>query len=198
MEPITKLSQLDLSKTYSYADYLTWKFDEFVELIKGKVMRPMAGASRSHQRYSVRISAEIYNFLKNSTCEVFTAPFDVRLVKSGANGDQQIRTVVQPDIFVVCDQSKLDDRGCVGAPDWVIEIVSPGNTAHDTKTKFDLYEENGVLEYWIVYPGHKTITAFVLENGQYKLAKEYIEPGAMQVTTLPGLALEWADIFAGN
>lgn len=195
MEPITKFSQLDLSKTYSYADYLTWKFDEFVELIRGKVMRPMAGPSRRHQRYSIRLSAEIYSFVKNSACEVFTAPFDVRLVKSGVNGDQQIRTVVQPDIIVVCDPGKLDERGCVGAPDWIIEIVSPGNTAHDTKTKFDLYEENGVREYWIVYPGDKTITAFVLENGQYKLAQEYIEPGPMPVTTLPGLALEWAEIF---
>ena len=195
MEPITKFSQLDLTKTYSYADYLTWKFDEFVELIKGKVMRPMAGASRRHQRYSVRISAGVYNFIKNSACEVFTAPFDVRLVKSGANGDQQIRTVVQPDILVVCDQSKLDERGCVGAPDWIVEIVSPGNTAHDTKTKFDLYEENGVREYWIVYPGLKTVTAYVLDNERYKLAGEYFEPGLMPVAAVPGLALEWAEIF---
>lgn len=195
MEPITQFSQLDLSKTYTYADYLTWKFDEFVELIKGKVMRPMAGPSRLHQRYSVRISSEIYNFLKNKTCEVFAAPFDVRLVKSGANGDQQIQTVVQPDICVICDPAKLDDRGCVGAPDWIIEIVSPGNAARDTKTKFDLYEENGVREYWIVYPGLKTITAYILENECYQLAGEYIEPGLLPVTTLPGLALEWTEIF---
>ena len=198
MEPITQFSQLDLSKTYSYADYLTWKFDEFVELIRGKVMRPMAGASRRHQRYSVRMSSKIYNYVENSACEVFTAPFDVRLVKSGASGDQQIRTVVQPDILVVCDPGKLDERGCVGAPDWIIEIVSPGNTAHDTKTKFDLYEENGVREYWIVYPGLKTITAYVLDNEAYKLTSEYIEPGLMPVTTLPGLALEWAEIFTEN
>jgi Uma2 family endonuclease len=98
---------------------------------------------------------------------MYHAPFDVRLTTADANGDAQIRTVVQPDICVVCDQTKLDDQGCVGAPDWIIEIVSPGNTARDTKTKFDLYEENGVQEYWIVYPGHKTVSAFVLEDGQY-------------------------------
>jgi len=195
MEPITKFSQLDLSKSYTYADYLTWKFDEFVELIKGKVMRPMAGPSSVHQRYSVRIASEIYQFLKKKPCEVFAAPFDVRLVRGGANGDQQIQTVVQPDICVVCDLPKIDRRGCVGAPDWIVEIVSPGNTAHDTKTKFDLYEENGVREYWIVYPGLKTITAYTLENEKYQLAGEYIEPGLMAVATLPGLALEWADIF---
>jgi len=198
MEPITKFSQLDLSKTYTYADYLTWKFDEFVELIKGKVMRPMAGPSWRHQRYSVRISSEVYQFLKKSTCEVFTAPFDVRLVKGGANGDQQISTVVQPDIFVVCDLAKLDDRGCVGAPDWIVEILSPGNTTRDTRTKFDLYEENGVREYWIVYPGVKTVAAFTLQNEQYQLTAEYTAPGPIPVATLPGLALEWADIFAGD
>ena len=196
MEPITEFSQLDLSKTYSYADYLTWKFDEFVELIKGKVMRPMAGPSRRHQQLSNRIEFPIASFLRNGSCEMYHAPFDVRLTTSGVNGDQQITTVVQPDICVVCDPAKLDDRGCLGAPDWIIEIASPGNTARDTKTKFDLYEESGVREYWIVYPGMKTITAYVLDSEQYKLAGEYIEPGLISAITVPGLALEWADIFA--
>ncbi len=196
MEPITQFSQLDLTKSYTYADYLTWKFDEFVELIKGKVMRPMAGPSRRHQQLSNRLEFPIASFLRDSRCEMYHAPFDVRLSTAGVNGNQQITTVVQPDICVVCDPAKLDDRGCLGAPDWIIEIVSPGNTARDTKTKFDLYEESGVREYWIVYPGMKTITAYVLENEKYKLIGEYIEPGALPVTTLPGLALEWAEIFA--
>lgn len=126
---------------------------------------------------------------------MYHAPFDVRLTTGGANGNQQIQTVVQPDICVICDRTKLDDRGCLGAPDWIIEIVSPGNTARDTKTKFDLYEESGVREYWIVYPGLKTITAYVLDNGEYKLMGEYIEPGVLPVATLPGLTLEWAEIF---
>ncbi|MDJ0364337.1 Uma2 family endonuclease [Hymenobacter sp. H14-R3] len=196
MEPITQFSQLDLSKTYTYADYLTWKFDEFVELIKGKVLRPMAGLSRRHQALSINILRQVLPMVQGKSCQVYHAPFDVRLASGGANGNQQIQTVVQPDICVICDRSKLDDWGCLGAPDWIIEIVSPGNTARDTKTKFDLYEESGVREYWIVYPGQKTITAYVLEGEQYKLMGEYIEPGALPVTTLPGLALEWADIFA--
>ncbi|GAB3635318.1 Uma2 family endonuclease [Hymenobacter arcticus] len=195
MEPITQFSQLDLSKTYTYADYLTWKFDEFVELIKGKVMRPMAGPSRRHQQLSNRLEFSIATFLRSTACEMYHAPFDVRLTTGGANGNQQIQTVVQPDICVICDRTKLDDRGCLGAPDWIIEIVSPGNTARDTKTKFDLYEESGVREYWIVYPGQNTITAYASENEQYKLVGEYIEPGLIPVTTLPGLALEWAEIF---
>lgn len=195
MAPITQFSQLDLNKTYTYADYLTWKFDEFVELIKGKVMRPMARPSRRHQVLSMNILRQVLPVVRGQACQVYHAPFGVRLTTGGANGDQQITTVVQPDICVICDRSKLDDRGCLGAPDWIIEIVSPGNTARDTKTKFDLYEESGVREYWIVYPGLKTITAYVLDNYEYKLAGEYIEPGALPVATLPGLVLEWADIF---
>ena len=195
MAPITQFSQLDLSKSYTYADYLTWKFDEFVELIKGQVMRPMAGPSRQHQEYTGNIFGEIRQYLKGKSCRVYVSPFDVRLTTAGANGDQQIQTVVQPDICVVCDPAKLDDRGCVGAPDWIIEIVSPGNTARDTKIKFDLYEESGVREYWIVYPGVKTVAAYLLKDGQYKLSAEYAEPGPVPVQVLPGLALEWAEIF---
>ena len=198
MEPITQFSQLDLSKTYSYADYLTWQFDEFVELIKGRVMRPMAGPSRRHQEQVGAVFGEIRNYLKGKSCRVYVAPFDVRLTTGGANGDQQITTVVQPDICVVCDPAKLDDRGCLGAPDWIIEIVSPGNATRDTRTKYDLYEESGVGEYWIVYPGIKTVAAFTLQNNKYQLTAEYTAPGPIPAAAVPGLALEWTEIFAEN
>ena len=128
---------------------------------------------------------------------MFHAPFDVRLTRDAGNGDAQIRTVVQPDIFVVCDKTKIDERGCLGAPDWIIEILSPGNSAHDTKTKFDLYEENGVREYWIVVPGLQTVQTYSLDGaGRYQLAAEYAEPGPMPGATLPGLAVEWSEVFA--
>ena len=153
MTAITSISQPDPSKTYTYADYLTWKLDEFVELIKGKLLRPMSGPSSRHQQYSTNLIAKIRPLLKGKACRVYAAPFNVRLTTGGANGDQQINTVVQPDICVVCDLTKIDARGCLGAPDWIIEILLPGNVSHDTKTKFDLYEENGVGEYWIVAPG---------------------------------------------
>ena len=196
MAAITSLAQLDPNGSYTYADYLTWKFDEFVELIRGKLLRPMAGPSRRHQELSQRLEYCIQTFLLKSGCKMFHAPFDVRLTTGGANGDQQIRTVVQPDIFVVCDSSKLDERGCLGAPDWVVEILSPGNLAHDTRTKFDLYEESGVREYWIVAPGLQSVTAYVLDAaGCYQVAAEYAAPGPMPVATLPGLAVEWADVF---
>ena len=195
MEPITQFSQLDLSKSYTYTDYLTWKFDEFVELIKGKVMRPMAGPSRQHQTYSLNIATDIHRFLKSKPYQVFVAPFDVRLTTAGANGNQQIQTVVQPNICVICDPAKLDDQGCVGAPDWIVEILSPGNTTRDTRIKYDLYEESDVREYWIVCPGVKTVAAFTLQNERYQLTAEYTAPGPIPVATLPGLALEWAEIF---
>ena len=195
MAPITQLSQLDPSQTYTYADYLSWQFTEFVELIKGRLLRPMAGPSPRHQQYSTNLVAEIRPFLKGKACRVYAAPFDVRLTTAGANGDEQVDTVVQPDICIVCDLAKIESRGCVGAPDWIIEIVSPGNTARDTRTKFDLYEESGVREYWIVFPGEKTVAAYGLQNERYQLLAEYAAPGPIPVATLPGLALEWADIF---
>ena len=196
MSPITSFSQLDLSKTYTYADYLTWKFEEFVELIKGKVLRPMAGASRRHQKLSKRLGYAIETFLRQTSCEMYYAPFDVRLTRNASPGDAQITTVVQPDIFVVCDLAKLDERGCLGAPDWILEIVSPGNLKHDTVTKFDLYQSHGVREYWVVFPGERTVLAYVLNAaGRYEVAAEYAEPGPMPVGVLPGLAVEWAEVF---
>ena len=196
MTPITHLSQLDPNGTYTYADYLTWKFDEFVELIKGKLLRPMAGSSTQHQELSQRLEYCIQTFVRPGPCRMFHAPYDVRLTRSTGNGDAQIQTVVQPDICVVCDPTKIDKRGCLGAPDWIIEILSPGNAGHDTKTKFDLYEENGVREYWIVYPGIQSVVVYVLDaQDEYQLTAEYAAPGPMPVATLPGLAVEWADIF---
>ena len=151
MEPITSLSQLDPSKTYTYADYLTWKFEEFVELIKGKVLRHRSGPSSRHQQYSTNLIVEAGRFLKGKPCRVYAAPFDVRFTGGGANGDQQIKTVVQPDICVVCDLTKIDARGCVGAPDWIIEILSPGNVGHDTKIKFDFTRKMacGSIGLWL-------------------------------------------------
>ncbi|NVO84648.1 Uma2 family endonuclease [Hymenobacter terrestris] len=197
MPVITDISQLDLTKTYTYADYLTWRLDEFVELIRGKV-RQMSPAPRvRHQSVSFRLSTLIGGLLRGGACQGFAAPFDVRLLKSTPDGDARISTVVQPDLCVICDGAKLDEFGCVGAPDWIIEILSPGNVAHDSKTKFDLYEENGVREYWMVDPGLKNVMVYVLENDQYQLQGEFYQPGPIPVATLPGTTLEWAEVFEG-
>ncbi|MBG8552469.1 Uma2 family endonuclease [Hymenobacter guriensis] len=197
MPPITSLSQLDLTKTYTYADYLTWQLDEFIELVKGKVHRMSPAPRRVHQKVARNIVRHVDQQLTGGPCEVYFAPFDVRLTTPGPNGDAQITTVVQPDICVVCDPSKLDERGCLGAPDWIIEILSPSTAAYDTREKFELYEESGVLEYWIVFPGEKTVATYVLHEGRYQSRGSYYAPGHLPAHTLPALQLHWEEVFAG-
>lgn len=155
MEKILSLSQLDLRGLYTYADYLTWQFDQAVELIKGKIL-PMAEPSRRHQQISRDLNGTLFNFFKKNPCEFYAAPFDVRLFdkRKSVKANKDVYSVVQPDICVICDESKLDTRGCLGAPDLVIEILSPGNSKKEMRLKKLLYEENAVREYWIVDPEH--------------------------------------------
>ncbi|WP_051718791.1 Uma2 family endonuclease [Hymenobacter sp. IS2118] len=133
MQPITQLAQLDPNGSYTYADYLTWEFAECVELIKSKVLRPMSAPTFRHQQYSTNLVIEIGRFLKGKPCRVYAATFDVRLTRSDGNGDFQIKTVVQPDICVVCDLAKIDARGCVGAPDWIKKSSRPATRATTPK-----------------------------------------------------------------
>ena len=122
---VTDINDLDLTKRYTYNDYLTWQFDEMVELIRGRVFRMSPAPLSAHQLISMEISGQIYDYLKGKKCKVVTAPFDVRLpLPPDRQTDAKIDTVVQPDICVICDLSKIDRRGCLGAPDWVIEILS--------------------------------------------------------------------------
>ena len=195
--PITDISQLDPNGTYSYADYLKWRFDEAVELFRGKIQRMSPAPSMGHQVVSQNMEFLIAQHLRGQPCRMFHAPFDVRLPKHPGDPDNRVTTVVQPDIFVVCDPSKFDRRGCNGAPDWIIEILSPGTAGRDINEKFTLYEENGVTEYWIVAPGEKNISVFVLENDRYKLIGDYWQPGPVPVHTLPDLVVEWSEVFEG-
>jgi len=197
MPPITHISQLDLSKTYTYADYLTWQLDDFVELIRGKVWQMSPAPRRTHQKISGQLFGAIHQYLRGKSCEAYHAPFDVRLTRATPNGDAAIQTVVQPDLCVICDPVKLDERGCLGPPDWIIEILSPGNTSHDTKAKFDLYEENGVQEYWIVFPGEKNVAVYALEDGRYQSQGDFYLPGPIPVQTLPGFFVPWEEVFEG-
>lgn len=197
MPPITDISQLDLTKRYTYADYLTWQLSEWVELIKGKV-RPMSPAPQPiHQSISFNLNTSIGPALRGKSCRGFAAPFDVRLSQTTANGDATVETVVQPDLCVVCDPNKIDKKGCLGSPDWIIEILSPGNLARDTKEKFDLYEENKVPEYWIVSPGDRSVTVYVLQDGRYQVRGEFYTPGPIPVQTLAGFSIEWDEVFEG-
>jgi Uma2 family endonuclease len=193
MKFITDVNELDLNGTYTYADYLTWRFDEYVELFKGRIRRMSPAPKRLHQQLAGRIFSELENHLRRKPCKVYIAPFDVRLPMPGAS---EIYTVVQPDICIICDPAKLDEQGCIGAPDTIIEVLSKGNIDRDINEKFALYEESGVPEYWIVAPGEKTITCYRLnETGRYKLSGEYADPGAVPVASLPGFSLLWETVF---
>lgn len=196
-QPITQLDQLDPLGFYSYADYLKWQFEERVELFKGKLF-PMAAPNRLHQRYSSRLSLSIGNYLQGKSCELYVAPFDVRLPdrKRKPRFDGDIYTVVQPDLCVICDPSKLDDRGCLGAPDLIIEILSPGNTKKEMDNKFRLYEEAGVQEYWVVEPADKFVLIYVLRDGEYVGLRPATEEYPINTTVLLGLTIDLSAIFA--
>jgi Uma2 family endonuclease len=168
MPKITDISQLDFNKQYTYADYLTWQFNERVELIKGWLHKMTPAPKRKHQRISAEVEFLLMGFIKkeNLDCNVYYAPFDVRLINNKTKSGE-IYSVVQPDICVVCDKSKLDEYGCLGAPDMIIEILSPSTSKKDYNEKFHLYEENGVKEYWIINPDAESVEVFVLENEKY-------------------------------
>ncbi len=198
MSKITQLSQLDLNQTYSYADYLTWQFDEAVELIRGKIMLMSPAPNVNHQRISMKFSYSLFKFFKDKTCQVFAAPFDVRLYnrKQSVLANQDIYTVVQPDLCVICDVGKLDSRGCNGAPDWVIEILSKGNSKREMEIKYALYAESGVTEYWLVYPYEQAVYQFVLDdNNVYQLKKMYANNGIAVAHLFPDLAVDLSEIF---
>ena len=193
---ITDINELDLNKTYSYADYLTWQFQEKLELIKGKIFKMSPAPSTNHQRISMELAGILYNFFKPHQCNLFAAPFDVRLIdKKKSSLDQEIFTVVQPDLCVICDEAKIDERGAIGAPDLVIEILSPGNPNKEMKYKFDLYEEAGVLEYWIVNPADKTLFIYVLKENQFIGMHPLIEEDSIQSKLFPDLDFQLAEIF---
>ena len=185
----------DSSLTYTYADYLKWKFEERVELLKGRIFKMSPAPNLKHQQISGRLFLAIGNFLRKQTCQVYSAPFDVRLPVQNKKRDEEITTVVQPDICVVCDAAKLDERGCIGAPDLVIEILSPGNTEKETKRKFELYEEAGVKEYWIVYPAEENVIVFILDNGKFGGGKIYATGDHLASHSVPGLTVHLKEIF---
>jgi Uma2 family endonuclease len=197
---ITNIDELDLNRKYSYADYLTWKFQDFVEIIKGKIYKMSPAPTRYHQDISREIERPISNYLYKKTCKVYSAPFDVRIPMNGEEGEEAIYTVVQPDICVICDPKKLDDKGCIGAPDMVVEIISPSTAKKDLNEKLDLYESSGVREYWIVFPKERFIMVHLLnDKGIYDLIGSF-EPNAetptIKVNIFPDLEIIMEDIFS--
>ncbi len=189
------LNEVDFSALYSYADYMRFEFEERLEIIKGQLFKMSPAPSRIHQAISGNIFGPIYNALKGKPCRVYTAPFDVRLAKK-TQDDKEVFTVVQPDLVVVCDQTKLDKRGCIGAPDIVVEILSPGNNKKELINKYEVYEEAGVKEYWIVSPTHKTFFRYILdENSKFQPTKMLTEGEEVATSIIPGLKLVLEEVF---
>jgi len=176
------------NERYTYSDYCSWDDGKRWELHEG-VAYAMTGPLTAHQCISMQLSEILNGFLRGKSCRPFAAPYDVRL--NPYDGDD---TVVQPDLLVVCDKSKITDKCCVGAPDFIIEILSPTTARHDRLLKFNLYLKAGVREYWIIDPESKTAQIFELKDGRY-IASVYDEVSCVPVKTLPGLEINMADVF---
>ncbi len=195
---ITDFNQLDLSKRYTYTDYLSWQFDDMVELIRGKIFKMSPAPSRLHQEISSELFRIIANHLHKKPCRIYHAPFDVRLPLPPNKQHIQTDTIVQPDICVICDHSKLDDKGCNGAPDWIIEILSPATSKKDLTDKYDIYQHAGVQEYWVVHPHEGTITPFQLDAaGQYQLLRNtpFAKGEKIRVGVFSGFEVALDEVF---
>ncbi len=191
---ITDINQLDKKGTYTYADYLTWRLKEMVELIKGKVFILSPAPAERHQRILGNVSRLVSNYLYGKPCSVYFAPFDVRLIKNSKK-ENEIYTVVQPDLCIICEQSKIDEKGCLGSPDWVIEILSPASSKKDLNEKYNLYEENGVQEYWVVFPDSNAVNQYVLVDGKYEYTDTFFKNQKLSPAIFPDFSIDLEEVF---
>lgn len=191
MKPITDIGQLDLTKRYTYADYLNWQFTDRVELILGKIFKMSPAPTSSHQHAVSVIHGTIFQFLKGKPCKVFPAPFDVSL--PDASGVSI--TVVQPDITVICDLSRITEQGCNGAPNMVVEVISKSSVKKDLHEKYSIYEQAGVKEYWIVQPQDRSLIIFTLTEAGYQPSKPLTKGDIATSQVLPGLEIDLDEIF---
>jgi len=180
------------AERYTYADYASWDDDNRYELIDGEVFM-MSAPSVEHQGISGELFRQIANYLVGKKCRVFAAPFDVCLSGKGDEDD----TVVQPDILVICDKTKLDKQKCNGAPDMIIEVLSPSSTKHDKLIKFNKYKQAGVREYWIADPVDKSVVVHILENGRYFIGA-YEGEGSIPVHVLEGCEIDLSGVFTDD
>ena len=194
IKPIVKEPSASYGGKYSYADYLTWEIDEMVEIIKGRLFKMAAAPSRIHQKVAMKLSHRLYGFLEENPCDVYIAPFDVRLPTT-TNKNEDIHTVVQPDICVICDKNKLDDAGCIGAPDLIVEILSPGNNKKELQNKYEVYQESGVREYWIIHPSEQTLLIYTLKNGAFIPSRLFTSGDQVHSGVIQGFVLDLEGFF---
>ena len=181
---------------HTYADYLTWSDTQRDELIDGAAyVREPPAPSPSHQGVVVELCRQAANALKGKPCRVYVAPFDIRLPKT-TESDDEIDTVVQPDVFIVCDPQKVDARGMRGAPDWIAEVLSPHTARYDRSVKLPVYERAGVREVWLIHPIDRTLTIHRLEEGHYKRTTLLALEGQTPLTAVPGVSIDWEQVLA--
>jgi Uma2 family endonuclease len=181
---------------HTYADYLTWSRTYGDELIDGVAyIREPPAPARLHQEIVVKLAYQVEHVLQSKSSRVFVAPFDVRLPKGG-EADEQVDTVVQPDVLIVCDRNKLDERGMRGAPDWVAEVLSPTTASYDQVTKLPMYERAGVPEVWLIHPTDRTVTIYRLEAGRFTRPTILELKGQTPITAVPGISIDWDCLLA--
>jgi Uma2 family endonuclease len=181
---------LEKGKHYTYKDYLTWPDDVRCELIDGEVFMMTPAPLLTHQDVAGEIFFQAKQALRDKPCRAMIAPLDVRLPR-GEETDEETDVVVQPDVLVVCDPNKLDRRGVRGAPDWVVEVLSPSSASRDQIEKRRIYERHGVLEYWLVHPTDRILTVYRWQNGEYGKPDIFKLEGCTPVAVLPGLSIDW-------
>lgn len=187
------LAKRSETQRYTYADYLGWDDSQRWELIDGTAYAMAPAPAIVHQDIAGGIYAQVLQGLHGKSCRVFVAPVDVRLPKPGQN-EQRSDTVVQPDVLAVCDSAKIGERGIVGAPDWVVEVLSPSTASHDNILKRRIYEQAGVREFWLVHPGDRILQIYRLENGVYGKPDALTFEGSTSVGVLPDVAIDWERI----
>lgn len=181
---------------YSFADFLAWDECERAEIINGEIYL-MGSPSSAHQLISMELSRQLANYLEGKTCRAIPAPYAVRLFEQDGDGPEDVDTVVEPDISVICDRDKIDETGCKGAPDMVVEILSPSTQRHDRLVKLGLYQRAGVREYWIVSPEEQTVQVMLLDgNGVLQLHEVYGRDSIAKVNVLEGCFIELSKVFA--
>jgi Uma2 family endonuclease len=195
---VTKFEDLDPNGTYTFADYLTWQLRERVELIKGKIFK-MEKPNVKHQEVSGNLVGLFANYLYKKPARIYFPLFDVRLVDSSNPKlvpDDNIYTVLQPDITVICDLNKIDDKGCLGAPDLIIEILSPSTGDKDLKDKKEIYEFAHVPEYWIVHPNDQTVIVYLLnDQKKYVIDNVYAFSDTIKASIFEDLFVDLRDVF---
>ncbi|RII33922.1 Uma2 family endonuclease [Clostridium chromiireducens] len=183
------------NKIYTYNDYLKFADDEVFEIIDGRISAMSPAPSRIHQEIIMEIAYEIKNYIKskNCPCKVYPAPFDV-VLKNDDDDVVSSRNVVQPDISVICDRNKLTDKGCIGSPDMIVEVVSPYNPSNDYIRKLSLYEQFKVREYWIVNPMEKNILVYILTDKGYDSPKIYSFNDTVKVNIYDDLEIDFKSL----